>query len=208
MSFAITFILLLVFWIFMSGLFDLWHFGLGIISCALVAYMSNDLLFTDKQVSGKGREVIRLIKYLPWLLYQIYLANIYVVKLALSPRMSDRIYPHIVKFRTTLKKDLSVFTFANSITLTPGTITVLVENDCFYVHAIDKPWQNPCREKWKHGAGIFSERTECIISSSRFHWYCAFLFCCACTAQYGAPRCLTVSSALVLWGPRQPFCCC
>ena len=139
MSFVITFILLLLFWIFMSGLFDLWHFGLGIISCALVAYMSNDLLFTDKQVSGKGREVIRLIKYLPWLLYQIYLANIYVVKLALSPRMSDRIYPHIVKFRTKLKKDLSVFTFANSITLTPGTITVLVENDCFYVHAIDKP---------------------------------------------------------------------
>jgi len=139
MSFVITFILLLLFWIFMSGLFDLWHFGLGIISCALVAYMSNDLLFTDKQVSGKGREVIRLIKNLPWLLYQIYLANIYVVKLALSPRMSDRIYPHIVKFRTKLKKDLSIFTFANSITLTPGTITVLVENDCFYVHAIDQP---------------------------------------------------------------------
>ena len=139
MSFVITFILLLLFWIFMSGLFDLWHFGLGIISCALVAYMSNDLLFTDKQVAGKGREVIRLIKYMPWLLYQICLANIYVVKLALSPRMSDRIYPHIVKFRTKLKKDLSVFTFANSITLTPGTITVLVENDCFYVHAIDQP---------------------------------------------------------------------
>jgi multicomponent Na+:H+ antiporter subunit E len=139
MSFAVTFILLLLFWIFMSGLFDLWHFGLGIISCALVAYMSNDLLFTDKRVSGKGIEIIRLIKYLPWLLYQIYLANIYVVKLALSPRMSDRIYPHIVKFRTKLKKDLSVFTFANSITLTPGTITVLVENDYFYVHAIDQP---------------------------------------------------------------------
>jgi multicomponent Na+:H+ antiporter subunit E len=137
MSFAITFLLLLVFWIFMSGLFDLWHFGLGLISCALVAYMSNDLLFTDKQVSGKGREILRLIKYLPWLLYQIYLANIYVVKLALHPRMQDRIYPHIVKFRTTLKKDLSVFTFANSITLTPGTITVLVEDDFFYIHAID-----------------------------------------------------------------------
>jgi multicomponent Na+:H+ antiporter subunit E len=138
MSFIITFILLLVFWIFMSGLFDLWHFGLGIISCALIAYMSNDLLFTDKQSSGKSREVMRLISYLPWLLYQIYLANLYLVKLALHPRMQERIFPHIVKFRTKLEKDLSVFTFANSITLTPGTITVLVENDCFYVHAIDK----------------------------------------------------------------------
>src|SRR5512139_1933824 len=115
MSFAITFIILLVFWIFMSGLFDLWHFGLGIISCALIAYMSNDLLFTDRQVSGKGREITRLIKYLPWLLYQIYLANVYVVKLALHPRMQDRIYPHIVKFRTRLKNDLALVTFADSI---------------------------------------------------------------------------------------------
>ena len=123
----------------MSGLFDLWHFGLGIISCALVAYMSNDLLLTDKQVSGKGREAIRLIKYIPWLLYQIYLANMYVSKLALHPRMNDLIFPHIVKFRTKLKKDVSVFTYANSITLTPGTITVLVENEFFYVHAIDLP---------------------------------------------------------------------
>lgn len=139
MSFVITFMLLLGFWIFMSGLFDIWHFGQGIIACALVAYLSNDLLFTDKKVAGKGREVLRLMTYLPWLFYQIYLANIYVVKLALHPRMSDRIYPHIVKFRTKLKKDVSVFTFANSITLTPGTITVLVEGDYFYVHAIDIP---------------------------------------------------------------------
>jgi multicomponent Na+:H+ antiporter subunit E len=137
MSFAVTFILLLLFWICMSGLFDGWHFGLGIISCALVAYLSNDLLFTDKKTTGKGGECVRLITYIPWLLYQIYLANIYVAKLALHPRMHELIHPHIVKFRTSLKKDMSVFTFANSITLTPGTITVLVENDFFYVHSID-----------------------------------------------------------------------
>jgi len=139
MSFIVTFMLLISFWICMSGLFDLWHFGLGIVSCALVAYMSNDLLFTGKQVSGKNNEFVRLITYIPWLLYQICLANIYVSKLALHPRMHDLIFPHIVKFKTRLKKDISIFTFANSITLTPGTITVLVENDVFYVHAIDLP---------------------------------------------------------------------
>lgn len=139
MSGIVTFFVLLIFWIFMSGLFDLWHFGLGMVSCALIAYMSNDLLFKDMKVASKGRETIRLIRYIPWLLYQIYLANIYVVKLALHPKMSHLIYPHIVKFRTKLKKDVSVVTFANSITLTPGTITVLVEDDYFYVHAIDIP---------------------------------------------------------------------
>jgi len=137
MRFTITFLILLAFWTFMSGLFDIWHFGLGIISCALVAYMSNDLLFTSKPSKEKLREAIRFVRYFPWLLYQIYLANVYVVKLALHPNMKRMISPHIVKFRTKLKKDLSIVTFANSITLTPGTITVLVEDDYFYVHAID-----------------------------------------------------------------------
>jgi multicomponent Na+:H+ antiporter subunit E len=137
MAFLVTFLILTIFWVFMSGLFDTWHFGLGILSCALVAYMSSNLLFTRKITNENRKELVRLVKYLPWLLYQIYLSNIYVVKLALNPKMKNVIYPHVVKFRTTLKKDLSLFVFANSITLTPGTITVLIENDCFYVHAID-----------------------------------------------------------------------
>jgi multicomponent Na+:H+ antiporter subunit E len=138
MSFLVTFIILVGFWIFMSGLFDLWHFGLGIVACALVAYMSSDLLFAAAPSRAKLREVGRFVKYFPWLLYQICLANIYVVKLVLDPHMSRRIRPHVVKFRTRLKGDLSIVTFANSITLTPGTITVMIQGDCFYVHAIDR----------------------------------------------------------------------
>jgi len=45
--------------------------------------------------------------------------------------------PHIMRFKTKLKKDLSLMTFGNSITLTPGTITVLIKDGDFYVHAID-----------------------------------------------------------------------
>src|SRR4030042_197130 len=137
MSLVVTFIILIGFWIFMSGLFDPWHFGLGLLSCALVSYMSHDLLFRNFKMRTKAIEFGRLIQYLPWLLYQIYLANLYVVKLALSPRMAEKIYPHVVKFKTRLKNDLSLVAFANSITLTPGTITVLLEDDTFYVHAID-----------------------------------------------------------------------
>lgn len=137
MSMVVTFVIMLVFWIFMSGLFDPWHFGLGLVSCALVSYMSHDLLFPDFNVRIKPREIGRFLQYLPWLLYQIYLANIYVVKLALSPRMADKLYPHVVKFKTRLKQDLAQVVFADSITLTPGTITVLIEDGNFYVHAID-----------------------------------------------------------------------
>ena len=137
MSFLVTFIILVAFWTFMSGLFDLWHFGLGIVSCAIVAYMSHDLLFENIRAKNRLREALRFVAYLPWLFYQIYLANIYVVKLALHPNMHKLIQPHVVKFKTSLKTDFAKVAFANSITLTPGTITVLIEGDYFYVHAID-----------------------------------------------------------------------
>jgi multicomponent Na+:H+ antiporter subunit E len=58
--------------------------------------------------------------------------------LALHPRMPMLIDPHIIRFKTRLKKDFSLMTFGNSITLTPGTITVLIKEGYFYVHAIDK----------------------------------------------------------------------
>jgi multicomponent Na+:H+ antiporter subunit E len=138
MSFFATFIILVAFWLFMSGLFDPWHFGLGIVACALVAYMSSNLLFKKRSRHYRiPKEAGQFLRYLPWLIYQICIANIYVVKLALGTNLSDKIDPHIVRFRTSLRSDLAVTTFANSITLTPGTITVLIDGDCFYVHALD-----------------------------------------------------------------------
>jgi len=139
MAFLATFFILVAFWIFMSGLFDIWHFGLGLLSCALVAYMSSDLLFKKRRSGRQLRVAIAFVAYLPWLFYQIYLANIYVVKIALGPNLSDKIFPHIVKFRTRLKSEMALTTFANSITLTPGTITVHIEGGYFYVHALDLP---------------------------------------------------------------------
>lgn len=122
----------------MSGLFDVWHFGLGIVSCALVAHMSKDLLFQKRIGTARHFKVaVAFAAYIPWLLYQIFLANVYVVKIALSPNLSCKIRPHIFKFRTKLKSDMAITTFANSITLTPGTITVRIEGDYFYVHALD-----------------------------------------------------------------------
>jgi multicomponent Na+:H+ antiporter subunit E len=140
MTFVATFFILLAFWTFMSGLFDIWHFSLGILSSALVAYMSSDLLFKK---TGRRRIMSREFRafaaYIPWLLYRICLANIYVVRVALSRDLSNRIFPHIVKFRTKLKSEMAITTFANSITLTPGTITVHIEGEYFYVHSLDIP---------------------------------------------------------------------
>jgi multicomponent Na+:H+ antiporter subunit E len=138
MVFISTFIILFGFWILLSGRFDLFHLSLGIISCALVSFLSRDLLFTGKINRNHISQLLRLLKYLPWLFYQIVLANLYVAYLALHPKSAQKIDPHIVRFKGKLKTDMAVTTFANSITLTPGTITLLVKDDFFYVHAISK----------------------------------------------------------------------
>ncbi len=138
MRYIITFIILFLNWIIWSGQFDAWHLTLGIISCALVTYLSHDLLFKRERFQKKDiTETIRFIKYVPWLLYQIILANVHVAKIALNPRMP--IQPSLITFRTKLKKGISLLTFGNSITLTPGTITAEIRGGEYYiVHALDR----------------------------------------------------------------------
>ena len=138
MNSVITFLILFIAWIIWSGVFDAWHLSLGIISCILVTHMSHDLLFGREKLSSRNITIaIRFTKYLPWLFYQIILSNIHIARLALHPQMHKRIDPHIIRFKTTLRKDMSLVTFANSITLTPGTITIRISEGYFFVHSID-----------------------------------------------------------------------
>ncbi len=139
MVFFVSFIILFVFWIFLSGYFDIFHLTLGVISCALVSRISGNLLFYEKKIRlAHFWQILRFLKYLPWLLYQIILANIHVAYLVLHPKVYSLIDPHIIKFKVKLKTDIGLTTFGNSITLTPGTITVLIHEGSFYVHAIDQ----------------------------------------------------------------------
>lgn len=137
MRYIITFLILFVPWTLWSGKFDSFHLSLGVISCILVTFMSHDLMFKRKEFSARQiGEIFRFIKYIPWLIYQIILSNIHVAYLALSPRMP--IDPKMIRFKTKLKKDISLAVFANSITLTPGTITADIKDGEYYVHALSK----------------------------------------------------------------------
>jgi multicomponent Na+:H+ antiporter subunit E len=134
-----TFTILLAFWVFLSGFFDLFHLSLGVICAAIVACASHDLLFTQtslKTLKERHRAGGNFLLYLPWLLYQIYLANLHLVYLVWHPRMP--IDPKIIRFKTKWQGDLVLVTMANSITLTPGTITLDIRNGEFYVHALSK----------------------------------------------------------------------
>jgi len=142
--FILTFIIMCGTWVLLSGKFDAFHLSLGVISCALVAYLSSDFLFSSPRPRGVLSQWVRFATYIPWLMVEITKANLHVMKLVLHPRGMDMIDPRIVKFRSKLKSDLALVTFANSITLTPGTITVSVSLDGdFKVHAIDKASGDP-----------------------------------------------------------------
>jgi multicomponent Na+:H+ antiporter subunit E len=126
-------------WMILSGKFDAFHLSLGIISSAIVSYISSDLLFEQTPLKRILITGFRFLLYIPYLLYQIFLANLHLLYLSFHPRMMELIDPRIIKFRSRLKSDLALVTFANSITLTPGTITVYVSIDGdFSVHAIDE----------------------------------------------------------------------
>ena len=137
-SFLITFILMFLSWIVLSGKFDPLLLWLGGISSFFVAYYFYDLLFPAME-PGYMKVFFRFVRYTPWLMWEIIKANFHLLYLAFHPRMKELIDPHIITFKTNLKSDIAIATLANSITLTPGTITVTADQDgVFRVHAIDR----------------------------------------------------------------------
>lgn len=134
--FIATFIIMFGFWLLLSGHYDLFHISIGVLCCGLVSHVSHDLLFANPRAGDMRVIVKRFITYIPWLIYQIAMSNLHVARLALSPSMP--IYPEIITFKTKLESDISMVTLANSITLTPGTITVDVKDGVYYVHAVSK----------------------------------------------------------------------
>ncbi|MCP4692150.1 MAG: Na+/H+ antiporter subunit E [Desulfobacterales bacterium] len=136
--FFLTFFIMFGIWLVFSGRFDLFHLILGGVSCGIVALLSGDLLFPSRPGRSLPLVWARFIGYIPWLLYQIFLANLRVMYLVFHPRMMDLIDPQIIEFNSRLTGDVSRTTFANSITLTPGTITIdATAIGKFSVHCID-----------------------------------------------------------------------
>jgi multicomponent Na+:H+ antiporter subunit E len=132
---AVTFCAMFLFWLLLSGMLDALHVGAGLICSLIVALISHDLLVTGE---GEKRLVkaFRFFIYLWWELWQIILANFDVTYRVLHPKMP--IDPVIIEFETPLRSDFALVTLANSITLTPGTITINVDpaKGKFQVHAI------------------------------------------------------------------------
>ena len=159
LSFIVTFVIMIGFWLIFSGKFDLFHLALGFISCLLITVLSTDLLFPSGLKTDFFASWIRFVWYVPWLLLQILQANLHLLRLCFHPRMMELIDPHIIEFNSRIDSDIARTTIANSITLTPGTITVNVSLlGRFTVHCIDQPSGEPLPgEMERRVAGVFKE---------------------------------------------------
>ena len=124
-------------WLLMSGHYTLLLIGLGIASCALVTWLADRIGGTDEE--GLPLHMMsRLPAYLVWLIKEIVVSNIATGRLILG----GRVRPVMFTTRVTQASAGGLVTYANSITLTPGTVTIEVEdadgdNPRFLVHALN-----------------------------------------------------------------------
>ncbi len=160
-AYILTFISTFIVWIIFSGLIDPYHLTLGIISSAAVSIFSTKIIFPEPLKRDLFIVWIRFLIYFPWLIIQIFISSFHMIKIVFSPNMKKLIEPHIFEFKTPIKNTTGLTTFANSITLTPGTITVMVSvSGRFRVHAIDKTSADGLPgEMEKKVAKIFGEKT-------------------------------------------------
>lgn len=136
--FILTFLLLFAVWLLLSGKFDFFHLSLGFISTLIITVASAQLLFPEPDIKMLPFMWFRFIMYIPWLLYKVFMANIHVMRLAFHPRMMEKLNPRVIRFQSELPGDIALVTLANSITLTPGTITIYTSvYGEFTIHAID-----------------------------------------------------------------------
>lgn len=134
MRYLTVFILSMIFWFLLTFEFTLSNLIVGIVSSLITS-----LIFTRFFVLNVYK-LIQPIRYFWFLVYLVVFiwecikANIDVAYRVLHPGMPIR--PGIVKVKTTLKSDLAKMLLANSITMTPGTISVDIIDDYLYIHWI------------------------------------------------------------------------
>ena len=135
--FVLAFVVwMLLTWPFVDGKIDLQIVITGLIASVIVALLFHEILPKEHHLFISPVRIFWLLVYIPVFFYYVMMANLDVVYRALHPKMP--IKPGIVKIKTTLKTESGITALANSITLTPGTLTVDLTDDGFlYVHWIN-----------------------------------------------------------------------
>ena len=129
------YLLLFFFWIILNGRLTVEIVVLGLIFAAMVyAFVWKFMGLTWEREKSFWKHFIWGIQYIAILLKEIAVANLVVLKIVLSPK--KKVHPVIVSFDAPLKNHILQAILADSITLTPGTITVRLYEEKFEVHCL------------------------------------------------------------------------
>lgn len=126
-------VFLYVFWLLLSGHTEPLLLGFGAASCALVVYIAHRMDLIDHE-GHPSHLSFRILPYWAWLCWEIVKSNIDVAKIILSPKLP--ISPVMFKTKASQSRELGQVIYANSITLTPGTVTVGLEDGILEIHAL------------------------------------------------------------------------
>ena len=118
-------------WLLLSQSYIGFHIILGLIVSFVVAWLNTD----QSEPTFQNVRWSQVMTYLPWLMWRMLSSGIHLSYLILHPRLP--IDPKIIRYHTDLKDELGAVLLGNSITLTPGTITVELNHKEFVVHTID-----------------------------------------------------------------------
>jgi len=147
---AAFFLLLLATWLLLTWSLDFWQdLIVGIVFSAVLAYTLGSIYPKTPDRLLHPRRWLWFLLYIPYFIYYCVKANLDVAYRVLHPHVPIR--PGIVRVRTQLQSDLAKTFLANSITLTPGTLTVDIDGQDLYVHWINITTDDP------------SEQTETIV---------------------------------------------
>ncbi len=131
------FVSLFAFYVVLSGqIHSAFLMGAGVVVCLLVTLLARHLGIVDDEGMPYAYWW-RTILYLPWLMWQILLANIDVLKVVWKPGRLE-IEPQMIRVPHELRTPYGLATYMNSITLTPGTVTVEVGDHELLVHALTR----------------------------------------------------------------------
>jgi len=121
------------YWLSMSGYFKPILLILGGISVSCVVFLIARMKIMDEE-TVPYLYMAKTLSYFMWLFREIAKANMDVVKAVLRPELD--VTPGLIKVKAGQSTDMGKTMFANSITLTPGTVSVTVDNDEILVHAL------------------------------------------------------------------------
>lgn len=127
--------ILAVLWFLLSGFFEPLMLSFGVLSVALTVWLAHRMDVVDHEGHPIHLAPHVLLKYWPWLAWQILKSNWDVAKIILAPKLN--IQPHTFDTQASQSTEVGLTLYANSITLTPGTVTVdMKAKGVFEIHAL------------------------------------------------------------------------